>query len=187
MVVCMHNLAQVKLSLRSLAVGILLGLLGSAAAIAPALAAAPPIIIVSGSLVSQPVFLADWRQNISLMSSGADNPVGQVEDPSRRPYLDVALFTDEQWTAYVQTGQPVEELQPSQANEHGRFFPASASEPALLVLPEVQRRGGVALITWSVRRMDQEGLAVLAEHGVPTSLDAPDEPGSLAVSLAPIP
>jgi len=172
--VCVMYLLELphqNLSVRPIVVGVLLGLLGSAIAVSPTLAAAPPIIIVSGSLVSQPVVLADWGENILLISSGADHPIGQVEAPQGRPSLDLALFTGEQWATYVQTGQPLEALLPSQSDEHGRFYPASAGEPALLVLPEVQRRGDTSVITWSVRRMDQEGLAVLAQREVPTSSD----------------
>ncbi len=169
-----RTMPPVKLRLRPVVIAAFLGLLVSAATVVPMLAAAPPIIIVTGLPLSQPIVLADWEQNIALISSGVENPIGQMEAPQGRPYLDLALFTGEQWASYVETGQPVEALQPSQADEHGRFYPASATEPALLVLLEVQRRGGISLMTWSVRHIDEAGLAILTEHGVPTRLDAAD-------------
>jgi hypothetical protein len=152
-----------------------LGLLRNAAAAPPSLAAAPPIILVSGPLLPQPIALADWGQNISLMSSGADDPRGQLEPPGGRLYFDLALFSGDEWWTYVQTDQPLNALQPEQATQHGRFYPASADEPALLVLPEVQRGGSLTLTSWSVRRMEDTGLAVLAEHGIPVRADTTNE------------
>jgi hypothetical protein len=109
-----------------------------------------------------------------VLSSGADDPRGQLEPPEGRSYFDLALFSGDEWWTYVQTDQPLDALQPDQATQHGRFYPASADEPALLVLPEVQRRGGVSLTSWSVRRMDETGLAVFVEHGVPIRADTAD-------------
>jgi hypothetical protein len=152
-----------------------LALLATASAAPPTLAAAPPIILISGSPLCQPVVLADWGQIISRLSSGADDPRGQLEAPGGRSYFDLALFSGDEWWTYVQTDQPLDALQPERAPQHGRFYPASADEPALLVLPEVQRRGGVSLTSWSVRRMEDTGLAVLAEHGVPVRADATNQ------------
>lgn len=154
----------------------LLGLLANASAAPRALAAAPPIILVSGPPLCRPIVLAEWGQIISLLSSGADDPPrGQLEPPGGRTYFDLALFWEDEWWTYVQTEQPLDWLQPDQAMQHGRFYPASADEPALLVLPEVQRRGGVTLTSWSVRRMDEAGLAILAEHGVPVRMDTTNQ------------
>lgn len=172
---CCGNLtAWLQLAaLHRVATVVVLGLLASMAAV-PAYAAAAPIILVTGPLLAQTVALAKWELNVELMGSGADHPVGQVEAPVGRSYFDLALFTDEKWARYVQAGQPVAALLPEDADEHGRFYPASAGEPALLVLPEVQHRGGVSLTSWSVRQLDEVGLAVLAQNGVPTSLNAAD-------------
>lgn len=152
-----------------------LGLLRNAATPPPSLAAAPPLILVSGPLLPQPIALADWGQNIALVSSGADDPRGQLELPAGRLHFDLALFSGDEWWTYMQTDQPLSALQPEQATLHGRFYPASAHEPALLALPEVQRRGVVTLTSWSVRRMEDTGLAVLAEHGIPIRADTTNE------------
>jgi len=59
----------------------------------PAYAAAPPIILVTGPPLAQTVALTTWDLNVELMGSGADHPIGQLEPPAGRPFLDLALFT----------------------------------------------------------------------------------------------
>ena len=131
-------------------------------------AAAPRIIMVTGSSLDEPVFLTDHRENGDLMLAfqrGQELEEGRIVEPKElqgRPYLELWLYWgDTQWEPYVSDGL-LTELRPEQANQYGRFYPAFG------------RRGAVmSLDAPGSRKATSKLLNILAGHGVPTRLKVP--------------
>jgi hypothetical protein len=96
---------------------------------APAQAAAPNYILVSGPGIKHPILLGDWAENLVLLSELARAPTakgGAVHHLARRPRFDLAEFWG--W------GSLPRPTRPSQANQHGWLYPAHGSRPAVIVL-----------------------------------------------------
>jgi hypothetical protein len=132
-----------------------IALTAAAALAAPAQAAAPNYILVSGPGLKKPVLLGNWGENGALLSSlvTARNATGAaVRGLARRPRYDLAEFWD--WG-----GKPPP-TNPKRANQHGWFYPAHAHKRALF---QVVIEG-----TKTARFAPREALAILARHGVPT-------------------
>lgn len=124
---------------------------------APAKAAAPNYILVSGSGLAQPALLADWSENGDLLVAVGAAPrakPGVVRRLRGRPRFDVAEF----W-GWEHSAQPT---RASQANQHGWFYPAWHKRPAVFVLMV----DGIRV----PRIARAEALKILARHGVPTRL-----------------
>jgi hypothetical protein len=95
--------------------------------VAPAQAAAPNYILVSGPGLAKPVLLADWWENHALLLAAANAPEASdrvFRGLARRPKLDLALF-------WYWSDRP-RPTRPSQANQHGSFYPAHGSQPAVI-------------------------------------------------------
>jgi len=123
----------------------------------PAQAAAPNYILVSGRGLAQPVLLADWSENGDLLVAVGSAPRatrGVVRHLRGRPRFDVAEFWG--W------GDIAPPTRPSQANQHGWFYPSWRGKPAVFVLMV----DGVR----APRVARAEALMILARHGVPTRL-----------------
>jgi hypothetical protein len=120
----------------------------------PVQAAAPNYIMVSGPGLARPVLLSDWNENHELLLAvvGAPRVKGSLV---RRPRLDLALF-------WAWQGQP-RPTRPSQANQHGWFYPADRSRPAVIDVMSDGKR--------IPRRAPARLLAILARHGVPIRLN----------------
>jgi hypothetical protein len=107
----------------------LLAILAGLAAAAPAQAAAPNYILVSGPGIRHPILLGDWSENLELLISLVEAPAakgGAVRNLARRPRFDLAEFWG--WSGLPRPTRP------SQANQHGWLYPAHASKPAVIVL-----------------------------------------------------
>jgi len=142
---------------------------------APVGAAAPRFIIASGILLPRPILLDDWQENLTLMGATVEDDVLvdiSTADLAIRPSIDLALFWDATiWEPLVQR-QGLGSLQPQDANQHARFYPATGSAAPLFV--------GMADGVFGPHRMGERGLAVLARHGVPTRLaPAPTPVGTM--------
>lgn len=125
-------------------------------------AAAPDYILVSGPGLVRPVLLANWNENHDLLLALAVAPRArgaQVRGLGRRRSLDVAEFWG--WS-----GKP-RPTKASQANQHGRFYPADGTHPAVIVLT-VNGNSFPRLVTAKVR-------SVFVRHGIPLRLQ--DTPG----------
>jgi hypothetical protein len=124
---------------------------------APAQAAAPRYILVSGPALARPVLLPSWNENGALLAALVHAPrvTGRVaRGLTRRPRLDLALF----W-GWPERPRPT---RPSQANQHGWFYPARRGRPAVVdVLVN-----GVRV----PRIVPARPLRILARHGVPTRI-----------------
>jgi hypothetical protein len=128
---------------------------------APARAAAPRLVMVSGAPLAAPVLLSDWDEIATLYGMLVSGPATPSELRGRRPSLQLALFWDANlWEPYVRDGR-LGSLRSGQANQFGWFYPAVPGSPALVELPRVG--------TWP-RRVSPQALAILARHGVPVRL-----------------
>jgi hypothetical protein len=137
-----------------------LGLVGAvvAAAVAfaaPAHAAAPNYILVSGAGLQQPVLLGDWNENAQLLlaiANGRRAKRAALRGLAARPRFDLAEF----WNWNVLPAP----TDPSGATQHGLFYPARGRKPALFkVMVEGTRVPRIA---------SARALAILARHGIPT-------------------
>jgi hypothetical protein len=135
-----------------------LALLVLLAIAAPAQAAAPRYILVSGPGLQRPVMLDSWRENLDLIMATVN---AQKADAAAlaglhsRPRFDLALFWG--WRA----SRP---KWPSQTTQHGSFYPARGTAPAVVVL----LAGGAR----PPRLATPEFLAILKRHHVPVTLPA---------------
>ena len=122
---------------------------------APAAAAAPNYILVSGAGLRHPVLLGNWRENgVLLLAVANSRPAGKAltHDLTRRRRLDLAEF-------WAWSGKP-RPTKPTDANQHGWFYPAHGSQVALIQLTV----NGDFL----VRLVPAKVLSILRHHGVPT-------------------
>jgi len=120
----------------------------------PAQAAAPRYILVSGPALHRPVTLGDWTENLAFLSSllRADRPAAGWTP--KRPRYNLALF----W------GVPATPVptRPNEASQHGWFYPATGSRPAVVKMLLSGRD--------FPRVAPRETLRILARHGVPTRI-----------------
>ena len=135
----------------------LVGLLLAAAVAlaAPAQAAAPNYILVSGPGLQQPVLLDDQGENLQLLIAVGQGPRAKraaLRGLARRPRFDLAEFWN--WNFLPAPTDP------RGATQHGLFYPAHGRKPALF---KVMANGTRVLRVASAR-----ALAILARHGVPT-------------------
>lgn len=106
-----------------------LAVLASLLAAAPAHAAAPNYILVSGAGIRHPILLGNWDENLALLSALVDARTAKgsaVRHLARRPRFDLAEFWG--WSGLPRPTRP------SQANQHGWLYPAHGTRPAVIVL-----------------------------------------------------
>lgn len=132
---------------------LLLAALAVAVMAAPAQAAAPRYILVTGPGLEQPLMLSNWSDNLKLYLAllPARRP-GAAGWQHARPRYDLALF----W------GVPAKPVpsNPAEANQHGWFYPAVGGRRAVIkLLIDGQDFPRVAT---------PEALRILARQGVPT-------------------
>ena len=122
---------------------------------APAQAAGPNYILVSGPGLRQPVLLDDWSENARLLVAIGQGPRAKraaLRGLARRPRYDLAEFWG--WSSLPAPTDPRE------ATQHGLFYPARGRKPAIFkVMVEGTRVPRIA---------SARALAILARHGVPT-------------------
>jgi hypothetical protein len=140
-----------------LAISLALGLAGSANA------AAPRLITVDGKSLEGQVLISDAEDVFELYQAFFE---GQAVDRSAlmgRQSLRLGLFWDDRlWEPYVQEGR-LGQLRFKQANQVGRFYPATDGQPALVDLPAEGR--------WP-RTAKGTALRVLETHDVPFRVGA---------------
>lgn len=134
-----------------------LAALASLLAAAPAQAAAPNYILVTGPGIKHPILLGNWDENGALLSAlvGAPTAKGSaVRKLVRRPSFDLAEFWN--W------GYLPRPTRPSQANQHGRLYPAHGSKPAVIIMMLDGRK--------VPRLVPARARQILARHHVPLRL-----------------
>jgi hypothetical protein len=142
-----------------LVLALLCALTGLTGFAATAQAAAPWLILVTGESFEGRAYLnsnESFRIYDEVANSKTTVSRTKVED---RLFLDLALF----WGSNGR-GRPTTSLRAEDANQHGRFYPATDDEPAAVYLPLVEHpnpsQAGTKL------------LSILARHGVPVRLKA---------------
>ena len=118
-------------------------------------AAAPNYILVSGPGLARPAVLGDWSENLRLMSALARAPKAKaaaVRGLATRPRFDLAEF-------WAWSGHP-QPTRPRDAGQHGTFYPAHGSRPAVFAVMVDGTR--------APRLAPAAALRILARHGVPT-------------------
>ena len=144
---------------------VLIAVLPLAMAFARAVAA-PRVILAYGALLPARVALSDWRENAEFMR-GIETPARIAESTLvSRPLVSLALFwgPPNPWDSSAVPGVAL--LRSEHANQHAAFYPATPSQPAVIVL----RAAVAASATSGVRRVSPAALAILAHHGVPVLL-----------------
>jgi len=144
----------------------------------PVAAAAPRYIIASGALLPRPIILDDWRENLDLMGATVEDPTPPAvsdADLAARPSIDLALFWDATIWEPLVLQHGLSGLQPQDANQHARFYPAIGASAPLFV--------GMADGVFGPHRISVRGLAVLARHGVPTRVEPASTPGGALLPL----
>jgi hypothetical protein len=131
-------------------------------------AAAPRLMMVSGAPLADPILVSNAGEAFELYGSFYE---GRPVDRTRlegRPSLRLGLFWDNAlWDPYVRAGR-LDELQPEQANQVGRFYPAVGEEPALVDIPATGEWPKVA---------SETTLRILQARGVPVRLDEDEANG----------
>lgn len=138
---------------RRLAAGGLIA--GAGLVLAPAAgAAAPRYILVSGPGIPRPILLGSWRENQNLVTALVQAPfaAGRAARVTGRPRFDLAEFWG--WEP-----PPPRPTRPSHSGQHGSFYPAHGSRPAVVSIVV----GGVSRL----RLVPAGVLRILARHGVP--------------------
>jgi hypothetical protein len=123
---------------------------------APATAAAPRYMLISGPKLAQPELFDDWSENAQFLFLVANAPRLHVSARvlSHRPRYDIAMFWG--WTDLQRPTRP------SDANQHGWFYPAHRKlRPIVDLMVE-----GVRV----PRRALPSVLEIFARHGVATQL-----------------
>jgi hypothetical protein len=144
-----------------------------ASATRPAFAVRPMIIMFYGPGLEHPVFLTD-----TMVFHDLENPTTITpRDVGNRKYLNVAMFWGTQWNPYVSGERPLSELTSMMANQHGRFYPATASAPAVLLQTKPQLERAIVptdtdVLTWG-GELTPNDVAFLVRSGVPTGPRGP--------------
>jgi hypothetical protein len=138
----------------------------------PAFGAAPRFILVSGTALGEPILLDDHSENLRFFTSVVDATLRvPPSDLAGRPSLDLALFWAEGWERTAAT----EGLEREQADQHGRFYPATDDGPAVIQLPLADQPDPV--------EAPSVALSILVRHGVPAQVE-PDSNGEGVPVLA---
>jgi hypothetical protein len=135
-----------------LAIALALGLAASASA------AAPRLIMVDGESLDGRVLISDAEDVFELYQAFFDGQPVDRSGLTGRQSLRLGLFWNDQlWEPYVQERR-LDGLRFEQANQVGRFYPATDGQPALVEVPGYGRWPKIANGT---------ALRILKARGVP--------------------
>jgi len=89
----------------------------------------PVIIMFYGGGLERPVFVTD-----TMVFHDLENPTTiRARDLGDRKYLEVAMFWGPRFNPYRSGEKPMSELTVAHASQHGRLYPATGREPAVLL------------------------------------------------------
>ena len=148
-----------------LIVGSFVIVLGSAVS---AKAAAPKVIMFYGGVLSKPIILNNWSENLSFMIA-TDKQVSISEKELKdSPSIEVAFFWGPKWVQYIEEGKPLDQLNPKEAEQHGRYYPATKKgERAVIVM---DRLPSFLENQTEQREISTHGIEILKKHKVPVVL-----------------
>lgn len=124
-------------------------------------AAAPRIIVFSGSPIAHQVVVSDWQAIFRVIEQIAPARAAPRTQLAGRPRLRVSMFWGPRWIDYLNEGKRASALRPGQADQFGSFYPAWRGRAALIDLPWAGQ--------WP-RVVPPKALVVLKRFGVPTKL-----------------
>jgi hypothetical protein len=99
----------------------------------PTHAAAPAIIMFYGDPLERPLFVTPRSPALDFLFFGRDSapPVLNETDLKDRAFVKVAMFWGGDWRKYVDDRQLLSTLRPEDANQHGRLYLPTATQPAV--------------------------------------------------------
>jgi len=147
--------------MRTLAVAAVFLSAGFATGVESAHAAAPRIVIVSGTPLAHQVVISDWPAILRVVSRVVSARAVPRAQLAGRPRLRLSLFWGPRWNDYLAAGKRASALRPRQADQRGAFYPAWHGRPAAIDLSWAGR--------WP-RRVPNAALATLRRFGVPVVL-----------------
>jgi hypothetical protein len=121
------------------------------------LAAGPKAIMLFGGSLKERVYLTDWQENLKF-TMALKPAVVRDADLNGRAFLEFTMFSAPQWDKAMAGGRKIADVRPDEGTPRGRFYPATASGPALLVEMYPSPNG------WTV---SQAGLEILSRSGLP--------------------
>lgn len=134
--------------------------LAAGAPTAPAIAAAPRIVMLHGEQMGERRYMVDSHENKQLMMalSDADRPAAALT-ANDRPYVEVALFWNNNvWGDIAQASTRWHTLDPTRTGVgSGRLYLARDGMPPILVYKTAK----------GAKAIRDSGLAILRKYGVP--------------------
>lgn len=124
-------------------------------------AAAPRIVIFSGTPLAHPIVVSDWQAILRVSVGMASARVARSAELAGRPRLEVSMFWGPRWIDYLGEGKRAAALRPGQADQFGSFYPAWHGQPASIDLSGADLQPLV---------VPPKALAILRRFGVPTTL-----------------
>jgi hypothetical protein len=119
---------------------------------------------MAGDPLSSPVVLADWEENLELVTEICRGTEIAPDSLTDRPAIRLGAFWDRSWEKYVPEGQ-LASLRMSQADPFGRYYPEVDGRPAAVELT-------VAGCDTPKQASERVQL-LLSRSGVPTSIEQP--------------
>jgi hypothetical protein len=100
----------------------------------PTHAASPSIIMIYGEPLERPLFVTGYSvtPRLGFLFFGRDTapPAVTEADLKDRAFLKVAMFWGGDWWKYVEDRRQLSALRPEDANQHGRLYLPTATQPA---------------------------------------------------------
>jgi len=142
-------------------------------------AAAPVFLAISGPALQERMVLASPEHATCYCGPVAEfmQAAGSGEyvtvDPESlkgRPYLDLRIYWGPEWVKYAAAGGRGASLRPDQANQRGRFYPATGTMPAIVEV-DTSPDFPVRPVDSPYRTISERGLQMLKEMGLPIRID----------------
>ena len=127
-----------------------------------AYAAAPRVIMFYGGVLSRPIILDDWSENFSFMVT-TDKPITMPEKELKdRLSIEVAFFWGQKWVQYIEEGKPLDQLDPKEAEQHGRYYPETKEGVTAVIV--MDRLPYFLANQTRQRQISSEGIEILKKH-----------------------
>jgi len=132
----------------------------------------PTVMMFYGGTLTKPVFVTG--ADIAAFGDLLRPATVAVKDLGNRPYLGVAFFWGPE-TNPALNGHPISELTPQMAWQHGRFYAAAGSQPAVLLATQLTKStqavpvptAGAAFVNGGP--IQDSAIAVLKRLGIPVT------------------
>ena len=133
---------------------------------APTRLAAPEVIVMHGGPLTRRVVLGDYDENHRLMLATTERATLSVDLLRQRPRIGATMYWGTQWRGRKDLPDSVGLVVTMDGAQAGAFYPAFHGKPAIWVF------GAYGTVPASARRISADGLAILAKHNIPTTVEA---------------